>query len=393
MKKVLLFVLAALVMVACNKKPVGELTGATLSRTTLDLVEGATFRLVVKPTPDDAEFKATWSSSDEMVASVSSNGTVSANSIGTATISAAIEGTDIVATCQVTVKSILDATVFDQVFMWKVDNDAPYDVKLTLQDGRDSVFRAITALFAMFPSTMYVDGEGAMAGDGGYVLFLQTAFTINEANKNWYCLGDYTIVDNAINAEGKFRPMRFQAAEFNAENYAAYFTQYILYINDRAEQPNRAEFPYYRDNDAFFYRAFADEDGIGLMDGGYLTMKEDALGFISLDLHESDDRALAPKAYNLDAKMFSNVNNLGFVIEEQETEDGETAYVFVDKDGDNIFDMAEIFDYNFSNGSLTEAPAVDNFNNVRAMPEKAGMKHVAVNRALHTAMLMNIRVK
>ena len=110
MKKVLLFVLAALVMVACNEKPEGELTSATLSRTTLDLVEGATFRLVVKPTPDDADFTATWSSSDEMVASVSSNGTVSANSIGTATISAAIEGTDIVATCQVTVEATL-ATV------------------------------------------------------------------------------------------------------------------------------------------------------------------------------------------------------------------------------------------------------------------------------------------
>ena len=393
MKKVLLFVLAALVMVACNEKPEGELTSATLSRTTLDLVEGATFRLVVKPTPDDADFTATWSSSDEMVASVSSNGTVSANSIGTATISAAIEGTDIVATCQVTVKSILDATVFDQVFMWKVNNDAPYDVTLTFSDGRDTVCRAITALFAMFPSTMYVDGEGAMAGDGGYVLFFQTAFTIDEATKAWYCLSDYTLVDDVINAEGKFRPWRFQAAEFNAENYAAYWTQYILYVNDRADQPNSAEFPYYRENDAFFYRAWADEEGISLLDGGYLVLNEGSEGFISTNLHASDDRCMAPEAYSFDAKIFSNANNLGLAIEEQVNEDGETVYAFVDKDGDNIFDMAEILDHNFSNGSLAEAPAVDNFKNARAIPEKAGMKQVAINRALHTSMLMNIRVK
>ena len=60
-------------------------------------------------------------------------------------------------------------------------------------DGSDTVITAITALLAMFPSTMYVDGEGAMAGDGGYVLFFQTAFTIDEATKAWYCLSDWCL--------------------------------------------------------------------------------------------------------------------------------------------------------------------------------------------------------
>ncbi|MBR5189520.1 MAG: Ig-like domain-containing protein, partial [Paludibacteraceae bacterium] len=115
MKKLLFFAFAALVLVACNgQKGPGELTGASLSKSTLELAEGQEYRLTVRTEPEGASFKATWSSDDEWVASVAENGTVSANAVGTATISAAIEGTDIVAKCQVTVKSVLETTVFDR---------------------------------------------------------------------------------------------------------------------------------------------------------------------------------------------------------------------------------------------------------------------------------------
>ena len=394
MKKVLLFVIAALCLVACDKKPGdAQLTGATLSRTTLELTEGSTYRLVVNPTPEDAEIASvTWSSSDEMVASVAPNGTVSANSIGTATISAAIEGTDIVAKCNVTVKSLLDATVFDQIFIWRINRDAPYDIVLTQQDGTDTICKAITAQFVMLPSTMYVDGEGYMAGDGGYVLFLNTAFMIDEASAAWYCIADYTVVDNALNSEMKVRPWTIQAAKFDAENYAAYWTQYILWTNDIAEEPKRDDFPYYGPQDSYFYRAFVAEDGISFLEGGYLVLKEGAECFVSTDSHKTDNRAMAPTAYNLDAKLFGNPNNLGFAIEERvDEETGEISYVFVDNNEDNLFDLAEMIDFNF-NGGLESQAAPSALENARALSEKVCLKNISINRTLHAFMLVNANI-
>lgn len=397
MKKVLLFVLAALCLVACGPQGPAQLESASMSKSTLDLTEGTTYRLTVKPSPEDAVIESvTWSSSDEMIASVSENGTVSANSVGTATITAKVDGTDIAATCQVTVKSILEATVFDQMFIWKANSDAPYQINMTKNDGTDTVVTAITAQFAMFPSTMYLDGEGYMSGDGGYVLFFNSAFMIDDAKKSWYCLADYSVVKNVINSEGKFKPWTIQVSNFNAENYAAFWTQYILYVNEQvAEQPNKDDYPYYGENDAFFYRAFPAEDGMNLLDGGHLVFGADSANFISArEVSTIDDRAMNPSAYDLDVKLLGNPNNLGFAIEERvDEETGETAYVFVDNDGDNIFDLAEMTDYNFSKGELAaEAPAAS-FNNVKAISANVGLKNIAINRSLNVAMLMNIRVK
>ena len=91
MKKLLFFVLAAIVLAACNggKGPKGALESASLSRETLEMSEGQEVRLTVNPTPEDAEFTVKkWSSDNEMVAAVAENGTVTANSVGTAVISA-----------------------------------------------------------------------------------------------------------------------------------------------------------------------------------------------------------------------------------------------------------------------------------------------------------------
>ena len=404
MKKLLFFVFAAVILAACNNGtgPVA-LESASLSKSTLELTEGSTYRLTVKPSPAEAVVESvTWSSSDEMIASVSENGTVSANTVGTATITAKVDGTDIVATCQVTVKSILEATVFDQLFIWKSNSDAPYDITMRFQgeDGeyKDTVCRAITATFALFPSTMYLDGEGYMSGDGGYVMFFESAFTIDEATNAWYCLSDYVVVDSALNSEGKFKPWAIQASNFDAENYAAYWTQYILFANDQAEKPNADDYPYYDDNDAFFYRAFAaeDEGGVNLLDGGYLVLNEGADCFISArEVSTVDDRALDPLVYNLDVKLFDNVNNLGFAIEERVDEtSGETKYVFVDKNEDNLFDLAEMIDYNFSKGSLSAgAPAATPFNNVKSIPANVALKNIAINRTLHAAFLVNAKIK
>lgn len=394
MKKVLFYAFAVLCLIACNgqDKP-GAITSAELSKKTLELTEGATFRLAVRPTPEDAEFTATWSSDNELVASVSDNGTVSANSVGTAIISAAIEGTDIVATCQVTVKSLLDATVFDQIAIFGADTDAPYDIVLTKQDGTDTVCKAITAQFAMLPSTMYIDGEGYMAGEGGYVMWINTAFLIDEAANSWICLAEYELTDNALNDEGQFKPWKIQTGHFNADNYAEFYTLYIIYANEQSDvAPEAADYPYYGEYDSYFLRAFAAEDGINMLDGGYPTVS-DASGIIYIDQHATEQRLLAPKYYSIEAKLFDNVNNLGFAIEEKvDEETGETGYVFVDKNEDNKFDLAEFIDFTFEGGEIptSEAP-VARAMSAKSIPAQAGIKNIAINRAMHVALRMNVR--
>ena len=132
MKKLLFFVLAAITLAACNggKGGNGEFQSADLSKSTLEMSEGQEVRLTVVTTPEDVEFDAVWSSDNEMIASVSENGTVYANAVGSATITAEVTGTNgvtDVATCQVTVKSILDATVFDRAAVFAMDKDNMYD--------------------------------------------------------------------------------------------------------------------------------------------------------------------------------------------------------------------------------------------------------------------------
>ena len=80
-----------------------EVTGITLSKTSVSLVEGSTRRLTATVKPSDAtNDSVTWSSSNTSVATVSSSGTVTARREGTATITAATYNGK-TATCKVTV--------------------------------------------------------------------------------------------------------------------------------------------------------------------------------------------------------------------------------------------------------------------------------------------------
>ena len=79
-----------------------EVTGITLDRTTLSMIESDTYTLTATITPSNATNKAvTWSSSDPSVASVTTSGKITALKSGAATITAKA-GTK-TATCEVTV--------------------------------------------------------------------------------------------------------------------------------------------------------------------------------------------------------------------------------------------------------------------------------------------------
>ena len=73
----------------------------SLNKSSLNLIENSTNKLIATTTP--AAVDIDWSSSDETVATVDSNGNVKAIKEGQSTITAKIKGTDIKSTCIVTV--------------------------------------------------------------------------------------------------------------------------------------------------------------------------------------------------------------------------------------------------------------------------------------------------
>ena len=397
MKKLLFFAFAALVLVACNgQKGPGELTGASLSKSTLELAEGQEYRLTVRAEPEGASFKATWSSDDEWVASVAENGTVSANAVGTATISAAIEGTDIVAKCQVTVKSVLETTVFDRAALFGL-SDEHYQVVGKGYSGEDSVYTAAEARYMILPSTMYIDGDGYLAGDGGYILAMETAFYLGMSGDevtSWICLANYKAFDNIRNEEGHRIPFTFQAAQFNANTYAEYYTLALRAASGQGEKPDPEQYPYYREDDSYFLRAFVSSSGLAYVDGGYPTVGN-ASGIIRIMEHPENKKWQAPVYYDFDAKVFSNPGNYGFAIgEKTDEETGETIYVYLDENGDGAFDMAPLNDFHFAAGELEQqqAPAQQSIRNIGAIPAKVGMKQVSINRTLHVALCVKANI-
>ena len=81
-----------------------NVTGVTLSKTSLSLEEGKTETLVATVTPDNATYKdVTWSSTKTSVATVDQNGVVTAVGAGTATITVTTTDGGKTATCTVTV--------------------------------------------------------------------------------------------------------------------------------------------------------------------------------------------------------------------------------------------------------------------------------------------------
>lgn len=77
-------------------------TGVTVSPKTNNLEVGATRQLNVTIEPSDIESTATYTSSDDEVASISESGLITAIGVGTATITVEVDGVSDVATVNVT---------------------------------------------------------------------------------------------------------------------------------------------------------------------------------------------------------------------------------------------------------------------------------------------------
>ena len=92
--------------VTCNVTVLQPVTGISLSKTSAAIELGDTLQLTATVNPSSANNKTLlWSSSDESIASVDDNGLITANAVGTATITAAAtDGSGVKATCKITVQ-------------------------------------------------------------------------------------------------------------------------------------------------------------------------------------------------------------------------------------------------------------------------------------------------
>ena len=402
MKKLFYFLLAAIVLVACDPetKTDGSIKSVEIPNQ-LELVEGAQQRLALTVDPAGVAYTAVWSSSDERIATVSNKGVVTANAVGEATITVTIKDTDLKATCRVIVKSLLDATVFDRILQASNFSD-PFDIVLTKQDGQDTTLHVVSAKFLMIPSTMYLDGEGYLVGEPGYCMNIYTSFTVGldpntGAVNAYYALADYSVVDKAVNDKGYFIPWSIKTGNFNKQNYCEYWTNMILYSNEAIEEePIIDNYPYYDEFDSYMVKGFNGSSGIYLMDAGYPTIAEgNEAGIIQFRV--TDQNELYPSYYNFDAAIFSPEGDmLGFALEQRtDSVTGETNGYYTDNDEDNIFDFAPLVERTFVGGTYddsTEGVAImeSNLKSAKAIPAAPFNKKAVVIRSLNIPFFMKV---
>ena len=133
----------------------------TLNATTLTLEPGKTMTLTATVTPDNADDRTVaWSSSDTAIATVSEDGTVTAVSIGEASITA--QAGDKEATCTVTVKQILIAVenvTLDETTLTLMRGDTG---KLTATVTPDNAYDKTVLWSSSNASVATVDGNGTV---------------------------------------------------------------------------------------------------------------------------------------------------------------------------------------------------------------------------------------
>ena len=147
-----------------NVNPV-QLTGLTISQSSLTLKDGRTTTLTVTPTPSNASAEVNWSSDDEAVATVSKTGHVTAVGVGTAHITAtSVYFPNISVTATVTVVAAPKPT---QIEVLGTPNKKEYvqgetfdptglTVKISYSDGTSE---SITDIADLLENFEWLDGE------------------------------------------------------------------------------------------------------------------------------------------------------------------------------------------------------------------------------------------
>ena len=175
-------------------------TGVSLDKTSLELLEGETAVLTATVTPDNATDKTvSWISSAQSVATVSETGTVTAVSVGRATITATAGGVS--ATCVVTVS---------EEGISVTDTQSLFEAVETAEAG--AIIRLTAGTYA-FNDNLYIDKSLTLSGSGSVV--------IERGTENWgtNSTGRTSLITVAAD-DVTIRNVTVQGAETIGSNYA-----------------------------------------------------------------------------------------------------------------------------------------------------------------------------
>ena len=244
-------------------------TGVSLDKTSLELLEGETAVLTATVTPDNATDKTvSWISSAQSVATVSETGTVTAVSVGRATITATAGGVS--ATCVVTVS---------EEGISVTDTQSLFEAVETAEAG--AIIRLTAGTYA-FNDNLYIDKSLTLSGSGSVV--------IERGTENWgtNSTGRTSLITVAAD-DVTIRNVTVQGAETIGSNYAHG-------INVWQSENVRIENVVAKDN-----------DGVGVLVNGVNVDTGKASGSTSLTLESGCSFAEVLAIYCDSAAMAENV--------------------------------------------------------------------------------------
>ncbi len=173
-----------------------SVTGVTLDQTTLNLPIGGTATLTATVAPANAANKnVTWSSNETGVATVTNNGTLTAVSNGTATITVTTEDGEFTAICEVTVNKAAGAAVTAPTL-----NGAPTSSSITVNEA---TLLTATGQSIEYAISKFKDGTGLSSYQSSTTfngLNVRTAYYVyarSKSNDN-YNEGTASVSDDII---------------------------------------------------------------------------------------------------------------------------------------------------------------------------------------------------
>lgn len=419
-------------LVACfsckkdDKKNGGkELNGITINQgSSIEMVQGSQRRLSMKTDPEGLTGVAyTYSSENPLCVEVDENGIIYANMVTsnpvTVTVNATANGKTVSATIAVTVKSLVDALVFDEVVLmqktddWQEQDYAIYEIR-RYNKGLDGGLTADMSHVVTQPedtageakynsdyipeagkySFLYTkenEETGKLDTVGVFMdsvhtmrawlmsedcIFTQEGFSVIDngavfefvlcymaKNNTAYVLGDHEIVEDATaydkirpqGVEARPMPSTIQAGHFNADEYIDFFTSLL-----NKEEVDISDFDFFSKYDAQILPVRMVEDettGEETPSINPLYGYPLAGGAIEFDQPTTKTGVnwLVAPAYAFSAQMYDNP--FMYCLKVTEVEDPETGEMVVVFDmNEGRAQMAESQLINFTKGTPQQAP-------------------------------------
>lgn len=271
---------AAIAFISCEKhdgpvdpdpKP-GEDTTKTEVKVTVTphevvlTAEESTVRLSATLEPADASVTVEWSSSDTLVATVTSRGIVEAIGYGECYVYASVGTAK--DSCLVQVKSYLETLIFNSAIVWDEDTTYALDTvtgkykvdTLKASDGTTYYAYKSMALLRIFSDGFYVNNEGYIDGttvgtviDVNAPMYYAPGWMNNSTYGTVFCLGEWDVTDDIM---------------YMRQGKPGYITDEKAYVKD--------------------IKDFIDSYNAGAADGAYLKAASELFDGSTMTIYEYD---------------------------------------------------------------------------------------------------------